>query len=252
MPTCSTNGHTWRVSALDPLYYRCTNCRRAYYSANGAHPPLFTTYHHTGVPTVANTQQADSVLDSAPANGSGDSEAEWYNVDDVLYQPIVITRASLADKWSDFQQKNRTYAYVNFYFYDDPEKRPFVFRTGWVGVRSKVAGLLNLKKAGNDPFPVECGVVEVLVNKPFVSDDGTARFPLDLVPFAQLEARQQAAVDHSLKQSPATGPAPREAPATTPPPPEPRPATPATSTRAATSAATARNSSAARPAPRTR
>ena len=201
---------------------------------------------------MANTQQADSVLDSAPANGSGDSEAEWYNVDDVLYQPIVITRASLADKWSDFQQKNRTYAYVNFYFYDDPEKRPFVFRTGWVGVRSKVAGLLNLKKAGNDPFPVECGVVEVLVNKPFVSDDGTARFPLDLVPFAQLEARQQAAVDHNLKQSPATGPAPREAPATTPQPPEPRPAMSATSTRAPTSAATARNSSAARPAPRTR
>lgn len=201
---------------------------------------------------MANTQQADSVLDSAPANGSGDSEAEWYNVDDVLYQPIVITRASLADKWSDFQQKNRTYAYVNFYFYDDPEKRPFVFRTGWVGVRSKVAGLLNLKKAGNDPFPVECGVVEVLVNKPFVSDDGTARFPLDLVPFAQLEARQQAAVDHSLKQSPATGPAPREAPATTPQPQEPRPAMSATSTRAPTSAATARNSSAARPAPRTR
>lgn len=201
---------------------------------------------------MANTQQADSVLDSAPVNGSGDSEAEWYNVDDVLYQPIVITRASLADKWSDFQQKNRTYAYVNFYFYDDPEQRPFVFRTGWVGVRSKVAGLLNLKKAGNDPFPVECGVVEVLVNKPFVSDDGTARFPLDLVPFAQLEARQQAAVDHNLKQSPATGPAPREAPATTPQPPEPRPAPPATSTRAPTSAATARNSSAARPAPRTR
>lgn len=201
---------------------------------------------------MANTHQADSVLDSAPVNGSGDSEAEWYNVDDVLYQPIVITRASLADKWSDFQQKNRTYAYVNFYFYDDPEQRPFVFRTGWVGVRSKVAGLLNLKKAGNDPFPVECGVVEVLVNKPFVSDDGTARFPLDLVPFAQLEARQQAAVDHNLKQSPATGPAPREAPATTPQPPEPRPAPPATSTRAPTSAATARNSSAARPAPRTR
>jgi len=253
MPSCRY-AHDWRQSALDVHYYRCANCRRSYYSPSGGYPPNYTLPTTQGASTVANTHHAQTVLGGKPANGNGngENEAEWYNVEDVLYQPIVITRASIADKWSDYQNKNRTYAYVNFYFFDDPEQKPFVFRTGWAGVRGKINQLLQLKTSGDDPFPVECGVVEILVKNPFVSEDGTARFPLDLVPFDQLEGRQQAEVDHNLKQSPATGPLPQEAPATTPPPPDTPPAAPATSTRAPGSVGVARNSSATRPAPRGR
>ena len=150
---------------------------------------------------MANTDAANKILsDSSGENSGNTSDAEWISVDDILYQPIVVTRANVADRYDAVYDRNRTFAYVNFYYAEDASQAPFVFRTGWPKLRQQINALLALKKAGDDPFPLECGVVEMLDRDPLVSDDGTVRFPVQLLPFEALDAAQESSVQYRLQQ----------------------------------------------------
>ena len=150
---------------------------------------------------MANTDAANKILGDPSGENSGNtSDAEWISVDDILYQPIVVTRANVADRYDAVYDRNRTFAYVNFYYAEDASQAPFVFRTGWPKLRQQINALLALKKAGDDPFPLECGVVEMLDRDPLVSDDGTVRFPVQLLPFEALDAAQESSVQYRLQQ----------------------------------------------------
>lgn len=168
---------------------------------------------------MPNTHAAHEVLSNTPdddrATGRSDNDAQWVSVEDILYQNIVITRANVMDKYDEARQKNRTFAYVNFHYSDDETETPYVFRTGWQKIRKQIATLNALKAAGDDPYPVECGVAEILVDNPLIGDDGVPRFPLQLLPFEMLDAAETAATSYALRTPPAT-PAPAPAPATAP------------------------------------
>lgn len=188
---------------------------------------------------MTNTQRALDILsdtgDDENQTNSSDQEAQWVSVEDILYQPIIITRANVMDKYDKTYDRNRTFAYVNFYFAEDVEQTPWVFRTGWQKIRKQINALNAAKAAGDNPYPVECGVAEILINNPLQGDDGSVRFPLQLLPFEQLDAEETAATSFSLKETV------NESPATAAPAPQPAKATaPAASpARAGTIAATA-------------
>src|SRR5690348_6497745 len=237
-------GHDWRIS-FDGRFYYCFNCPAEWFSNDGTPPPqeTYKSYpryadwttrlerqesqenqeNQQGANTaMANTQRALDILDADPETNAGgtESDVEWKRLEDILYQPIVITRANIADKFDEYRQKNRTFAYVNFFFYDDEAQMPFAFRTAWPALRAQVAQLVKAKedatkqrKPGENPFPVECGVVELLIDNPLVGDDGVARFPLKLAPFDLLEEMQLASSEYALNQNQSATTAPTAPPA---------------------------------------
>lgn len=250
-PRCKY-GHDWRIS-FDSRFYYCYACPAEWRSKDGSPPPQqsykqypdypeYTNYYlEQGANSniMANTQSAQRALtettDNDTASAYSDQEAQWKSPEELLYQRILVTRANVVDKYDARYDKNRTFAYVNFVFADDETATPFVFRTGWPVIRKQINALNALKAQGDDPYPVECGLAEILTKNPLTGDDGTVRFPLHLLPFEELDQAETDATSYSLKSQPQ--------PATSASPPDVKPArtpTAASSTpRGATTAATA-------------
>ena len=166
---------------------------------------------------IYNSADAESILDAPDEEmrgPSGEQNAAWIKADDILYQHIVVTRASIADKYNQFTGKTTPNAYVNFFYADDESQTPFVFSTGWQAIRSAVA---RFNAAEESPYPVHCAVVEVLSGQPF-----NGHFPLRFVSLGKLqEAIEEMEASSALRQNPLTGPA---AQPPEPPTPEPAPA----------------------------
>lgn len=102
----------------------------------------------------------------------------WVHVSEVLYQPIVVTRANVTTV-NDKIRGEVERAFINFYYRDDEDKIAYVFATGWNSLKNQVVHLARLRA-----FPLECGIVEMLDKKPFY-DNGNAYYPLR---FAKSEA----------------------------------------------------------------
>lgn len=225
------HGHDWRVS-FDGRFSYCFNCPAKWHSRDGRTPPQENYKVYPGMPewtqqtsnqqgatTVPNIPEVFDVLgDDFNENDQQTSgEPQWCNVEDVLYQEIIITRANVADKFDSYSGKNKAYAYVNFYYAEDEAQTPWVFRTGWQKIKKQVAAFEQLKADGNNPYPIECGVAEILIDNPFVPDDGVARFPLHFVPFGVLDEMQAASVDFQVARNQSSS-APQATAAPTPPP----------------------------------
>lgn len=174
-------------------------------------------------PDEYHAAQADAILGMSDEELNGSSErtandAMWINTDEILYEAIQITSANVRDKFDSYSQKNKTYAYVNFYLLGDEGETPYVFRSAWSGIVKQVA-----KMAESKSFPA-CGLIESLSASPIVGNDGKARFPLRFVAIDQLDDARNAATEHDLRENaPAPDPTPDPTPSvprTAPRPPE--------------------------------
>ena len=130
----------------------------------------------------------DSILDAPNDELMTEREPTWKNPEDVLYVPIVVTRANLKQLYDQRKGRSVTRAFVNFYHLDDPSQEPFVFSVGWLSLRNQIAALMT-----HNPFPLACGIVEMHDREPFVDDNGQKHYPLRLVSVNQLEALEQTA-----------------------------------------------------------
>ena len=180
-------------------------------------------------PREYHAAQADAILGMSDEELTGSSEransdATWISTDEILYEAIQITSANVRDKFDSYSQKNKTYAYVNFYLLGDEGETPYVFRSAWQGIVKQVA-----KMAESQSYPA-CGLIESLSASPIVGNDGKSRFPLRFVAIDQLDDARNAATEHDLREkhdvhenTPTPDPTP-SAPRTAPRPPERTPA----------------------------
>lgn len=141
----------------------------------------------------------ESILDAPSEELMNDREPTWKNPEEVLYMPIVVTRANLKEIDDPRKGRKVTRAFVNFYHLDDPTQEPFVFSAGWMALRNQVAQMLARKL-----FPVPCGVAEMREQKPFVDDNGVHHYPLRFVSVDRLEAAEVAATADALRDAPET------------------------------------------------